>query len=374
MHTIAIKMLLQRPARFAATSLGLSTLFFLCLSQVGMLVGWCNTVSAIIVHAGVDLWVIAPLTTAFDYGTPIPSQRLYQVRTVPGVSWAEAMYMDWSMWQRPDGKRISIEVVGLDDSSVGGPWVMVEGSPEVVHLPDAVIVDQAFLSQLGIQHCKDEVELFGRRAVVRGISRDVRTFTASPFVFTSLENARRFDQRYRDDEVTYVLARVRPGASVPEVQRKISAAVPDVEVLTTRQFALRTILYWMLETGVGVTVVITAALGFLVSAVVVSQTLYTVTQDNLHQYATLSALGFAHWKLASIVLLQSLVLGSLGWALGTLGYYHVADLSIGTPVPLEMTPEVFLGIAGFYLLCCILASFVSVKSIFQVDPGTVFRA
>jgi putative ABC transport system permease protein len=98
------------------------------------------------------------------------------------------MYMDWGMWQRPDGKRISIEIVGLDDHSVGGPWKMKAGRCEDVHLPQGVIIDEAFLSQLGVTIVGDEVELFGKRAIVRGISQEVRTFTASPFVFMSLES------------------------------------------------------------------------------------------------------------------------------------------------------------------------------------------
>ncbi len=112
-----------------------------------------------------------------------------------------------------------------------------------------MIVDQAYLVPFGVSQLDDEFELSGYLAVVRGISDDVRTFTASPFVFTSLQQA-------------------------------IAAAIPNVEVLTTKEFSQRTILYWMIETGVGLTAVITAILGMAVSAVVVSQTLHTLTQEH----------------------------------------------------------------------------------------------
>ena len=76
-----------------------------------------------------------------------------------------------------------------------------------------------------------------------GISRGVRTFTASPHVFTSIEQAIRYDNRYRDDEVTHVLVRCVPGADVAAVQMEMRRNIPHVEVLTTWKFALRTAKY-----------------------------------------------------------------------------------------------------------------------------------
>src|SRR3954470_12871980 len=99
MLRVAWKMLLHKKARFAFTVLGIGTLFLLSASQVGLLVGWCNTISAITSHAGVDIWVMSKQTPAWDYGTVIPRNRIYQVRNVSGVGWAEGMYVGWSMWQ-----------------------------------------------------------------------------------------------------------------------------------------------------------------------------------------------------------------------------------------------------------------------------------
>jgi putative ABC transport system permease protein len=172
-----------------------------------MMMGWINTISAIIEHAGVDLWVMAEQTPAFDYGTQVPRQRLYQVRSVEGVQWAESMVIMWGYWHRPDGRRINVEVIGLDHSGVGGPWQMAAGNVADAQLPDSVIVDEMFVQALGIHGVGDEVEILGKRAVVRGLSRQVRTFTAAPFVFTSIKSAVDYDSRYRDDEVTYLMVR-----------------------------------------------------------------------------------------------------------------------------------------------------------------------
>src|SRR5258707_8783166 len=112
MLRIARKMLLHRPARFVLTIVGIGVSFFLSTCQIGLLVGWCDINSAIIRHARADVWVMAPKTPAFDFGTAIPRHRIYQVRSTEGVAWAEGLFTTWSYWQRPDGKRVNIELVG----------------------------------------------------------------------------------------------------------------------------------------------------------------------------------------------------------------------------------------------------------------------
>jgi putative ABC transport system permease protein len=373
MLTLALKMLVHNKPRFGVTTAGIAVAFFLSAAQLGLLVGWCNTCSALVRHAGVDVWVMAERTPAFDYGTAIPRQRLYQARSVPGVGWAEGMFMGWNTWQRPDGGRVTVELVGLDYGSAGGPWELREGTVDVVHRPDTVIVDELYLDALGIRGVGDEVEMTHRRAVVGGLCRRVRTATASPFVFTSLRSAIAYDRRYRDDEITYVLVRCAVGHAPEEVRDALAREVPHVEVVTTRQLAVRTMKYWLLQTGLGITIVLTAILGLVVGAVIISQTLFATTQQNLPHYATLLAIGFGRVQLAAVVLLQSLVLGLSGVGLGTALFFQAMWLSAETPIPLETTAPIFAGLVLAALACCVLASFVSVRSIFRIDPVSVFR-
>jgi putative ABC transport system permease protein len=366
-------MLAHRPVRLLVTWVGLGVLFFLAAVQTGLLVGWCNTTSAIIRHADADVWVMAEQTPTFDYGTGIPRQRVYQARGVEGVAWAQGMLVTWNTWQRADGRRVNVAVVGLDDDCAGGPWAMSEGVVEQVHLPDSVIVDQLFLDQLGVRRPGDEGEIYGRRAVVRGVSREVRTFTASPWVFTSIESARRYDKRYAPDEITYVLVRCAPGHPPEQVRDRLRAELPHAEVLTGREFATRTMAFWMLETGAGLTVVLSALLGLAVSAAVTSQTLYTVTQEYLSNYAALAAVGFGRVQLLSCVLTQALVLSCGGVVLGSAGFALAAGYSARTTLPLETLPEVYGGLVAVAVGSCLGGAFLSVRAVVRLDPSSVFR-
>jgi putative ABC transport system permease protein len=366
-------MLAHKPTRLLATWSGLGVLFFLAAVQLGLLVGWCNTVSAIVRHADADVWVIAEQTPAFDYGTAIPHQRVYQARSVEGVAWAQGLFMAWNIWQRHDGRKVNVELVGLDGECVGGPWAMKDGTADDALLPDAVIVDDLFLNQLGIRQVGDEAEMFGQRAVVRGISTEVRTFTASPFIFTSLKAARKYDKRYGPDEITYVLVRCLPGHSPELVRDRLRADLAHVEVLTSREFAVRTMRYWMLETGAGLTVILAACLGLGVSVVVTSQTLFAVTQEYLANYATLAAVGFGRAQLLACVLIQGLILSCGEVLLGSAGFAVAARFSAPTNLPLETTPEVYAALVVVSVGSCLAGASLAVRSVLRLDPASVFR-
>jgi len=64
-------------------------------------------------------------------------------------------------------------------------------------------------------------------------------------------------------------------------------------VLTRDEFAHKSRMYWTIKTGAGGAILTAAVLGFLIGLVVVSQTIYANTMENIEEYATLKALGSA---------------------------------------------------------------------------------
>lgn len=370
---VSTRMLTHNGMRFFMTVIGIAIAFFLAAAQIGLLVGWINTNSAIINHTGVDLWVMAKQTSTFDYGTAIPRHRIQQVGSVSGVGWAEGMVIGWATWKHPNGKKINVEIVGLDHSFAGAPWRIINGNIDIVEQPETVITDELFQKELGLFKIGDETELQGHRVILGGISQGVRTFTAAPFVFTSIDNALSYSPFYHDDEISFVIARIAPGADVSVVRNRIEKEISNIEALTTAEFAERSIKYWMLETGVGITVIITAVLGLLVGVVIMSQTLFAITQDHIANYATLLALGFHQSTLRKIVLTQSLTLGGLGIFLGSLLFVIASNLSSRSPIPLESTTLAAVGLITFSLLSCVGASWFSIRAIFKLDPISVFH-
>jgi putative ABC transport system permease protein len=133
-------------------------------------------------------------------------------------------------------------------------------------------------------------------------------------------------------------------------------------------------MYWTVKTGAGGAILTAALLGFLIGLVVVSQTIYANTMENIEEYATLKALGASQPYVARVVLTQALICGGFGSALGLL----IVVPSIGytkSLIPWIYAPWWLpaLMIVPSLLMCC-LASIAAVRSALTVEPGRVFRA
>ncbi len=370
---VALRMLWQNRVRGCLSLLGVGVAFLLAGAQTGLMVGWMETVSAIPRHAGGDLWVAARKTPSFDFGQPIPRALVHVARSVEGVEWAEGMFIAWHVWQRSDGEQPNVQMVGLDEARKGGPWDMREGRIEALDQPHAVIVDRLYEQQLGADSVGNEVEIYGRRARIVGKSFGVRTFTTSPFVFADLDEALKYDLRFRDDEISYVIVGCRPGSNKSAVKAGLERLMPDQEIMTRGEMIRRTVAYWMLETGVGVSVVITALLGLVVGVVIMSQTLYAVTLENLHHYAALMAMGFSRGRLILMVLSQALCVAGGGILIGLAILLPVSLISDATPVVVRTNPHVLLVLAVGTIGSCAAAAFLSIRPVLRVDPVSVFQ-
>src|SRR6201984_1444949 len=114
----------------------------------------------------------------------------------------------------------------------------------------------------------------------------------------------------------YVLVRVDKRYATSDVQLSLKQRLPEVDVLTQDEFARKSRRYWTIKTGAGGAILTAAVLGFLIGLVVVSQTIYANTMENIEEYATLKALGAPKSLVARIVLTQALICGAVGSILG----------------------------------------------------------
>jgi len=176
-----------------------------------------------------------------------------------------------------------------------------------------VVIDELYAQKLGASQIGDIVEISNHRARVTGITSDVRTFTQSPYVFTSLKNAKLLTGLTEAD-TTYLLVHAEPGTDLRELRDTLRKALPGTDVWTSQSFSWQTRFYWLFTTGAGAALLIAALLGLVVGLVIVSQTLYSATVERMPEYATLRALGASNRYLKAIILRQSLISGTLGYA------------------------------------------------------------
>jgi len=372
---IAWRNLVHDRVRLAVTLIGIAFSTILMGLQLGMLLNFMHTTSTIVDHAGADLWVAAHGVRSADLATPLEERRRFQSLSIDGVGVAEPYLLQFAFWKKADGVRETVIVVGVDPhAEMGAPWSMLPGRSvhDALSTPDGVIIDRRYASKLGVDSLDQLVEINDHRARVTGFTDGIRTFTQSPYVFTSLRHARLLANR-SDTDITYVLIRLAQGHPADTVMQALSARMLDVDVLSSREFSNKSRSYWLFTTGAGTTMISSSILALLVGVVIVAQTLYASTMDRLPEYATIRAMGGTRSYLYKIVIKQAVVGGLLGYLIGIVIVLALTYLARNSSSPPEVPWWLALGIGGITVLMCITASLVSMNKVTSIDPVKVFR-
>jgi putative ABC transport system permease protein len=360
--------------RFAVTVLGITFAVFLMIFQSSILLGFLGAASKIIDSTDADLWITGRGVQCFEF--PVAIERRFEqiAYSIPGVAHSSSVCIRPVQFKKTDGSQQLVELIGANrDAGRRFPIPNVAGSPSAIP-PHALLVDNSNARLLGIaQHLPLEVEIDEQRARVVGTTSGFSSFLGSPYVFTSYADGSRYIG-LRPDQTMFVLVRVRPGASIQDVKRKLQARLFNADVWTRQEFSNRARFYWISQTGAGAAILTAAVLGFLVGLAVVSQAMYATTMENIEEFATLKALGASSGFVTRVIVLQALLAGLAGYVAGVL----VASPMIGAAkasIPWVFAPWWLpLSILLPTVALCVAASLVSVRTALRVEPAKVFRA
>jgi len=373
MPPLAQRNLFHDKVRLTVTLTGIVFSVVLIVVQLGLFLGFTTATSNLIDHSGADLWITSANVPYVEQGVAFSERKLNQVRAVPGVADAQKIIARWTQWKRHDGGEDSVQIVGINvDDPLERPWNLVQGRVEDLKSPDAVILDELYKQKLGVTHIGEVFEIGGHRARVVGFTRGIRSFTTSPYVFTSFKNAQNYTH-LPEDQTFFILVKVAPGASVNQVRQTILAHVTDVQVLTSAEFSHMTTFYWMFTTGAGVAVLIAAVLGLVVGFVVVAQTIYATTMDHIREYGTLKAMGAPNSYVYRVIMKQAAISAVIGYVLGMIVSVFVVQGSQKGGAAILMPPSMAAGMFFLTLLMCVGAALVSINKVTRIDPAMVFK-
>lgn len=373
MPPLAERNLFHDRVRLAVTLTGVVFAVVLIVVQLGLFEGFSHTTTALVDHSHADLWIVSKNVPYIEQGVPFSERKLYTVRATRGVAEAEKYIVRFSQWKRADGQEEAVQVVGVNpESSLGTPWNVVGGRIEDLKVDNSVFVDRIYFEKLGVKQLGDEVEIRGHRARVVGLTQGIRTFTTSPYVFTNYRNA--LDYALIDDNQTmFILVKAQAGVNLPDLQKRLQAALTDVDVLTRQQFSSMTRHYWLYTTGAGMAVLMAAALGLLVGVVVVAQTIYSTTIDHLREFGTLKAMGATNGYIYRVIMKQAAIAAVLGYALGIALSIFIVHESRKGGANIELPWQLGVGMFGVTLFMCVIAAFVSINKVTKLDPALVFK-
>jgi putative ABC transport system permease protein len=362
----------ERP-RFIVTLTGIVFSVVLMGIQLGLLIGFCLTTSGIIDNTDADIWITPKGTSNVDIAGLQATRWRQQALALPEVAAADLYLMQFSLWHKPSGGSEGVMLVGFNlATGRGGPWALEEGRMEDLQQDDAVIIDRLYADKLKVSKIGEIIEINSRRARIVGFTHRIRTFTQTPYVFTTYRNALSFS-RIPDDQTSYVLLKLKPGADLDKVVATLRAQVPMVDVWSKSEWTVRTRMYWMVTTGAGAALLLAAALGLIVGIVIVGQTLYASTVDRIAEYATLRAMGAPNKYLYSVILKQAMFSAVLGFLFGITITLLASWQSRGSNVPIIMPWWAVLVVALLTVLMCLAGAVASIRRVLVLDPSSVFK-
>ena len=385
MNYIALKMLMGDRGKYLGIIMGLTFASLIMTQQPAIFVGLMSRSFSFISDVGLpDIWVMDQKVQFVDDIKPLQDTELYRVRGVAGVGWAMPLYKGLLKARMADGTFQTCNVIGLDDATlIGGPPTMLEGRLEDLRRSDGVIVDiDGATDKLARPAATpggkpvplkigDILELNDKRAIVVGIAKTTRTFQSQPVVYTTYSRAVGYAPRERK-LLSFVLVKAKPGGDIPALARRIRDTT-GLAAYTQQEFMELTYNYFMKNTGIPINFGMSVTLGFIVGAAIAGQTFYNFTLENLRQFGVLKAMGTSNWTLLRMILLQAVLVGSVGYGLGV-GLTALFGWSMRNTILAFKFPWQLLAFSGGGVtLICIFAALISIRKVIQLEPAIVFK-
>ncbi len=359
--------------RFAVTVLGIAAAVFLMVFQGSILLGFVRAASKVIDSTSAEVWIAGRGVNCFEFPVEIERQVGEIAMSVPGVASTSRICTRAVQFQKANGDQQLVSLIGAE--SQAGPMFPVPriaGSASAAE-PDTLLIDESNSQSLRIQRVPADVEINNLRARVVGSTTGFSSFLGSPYVFAGYADAARYMQ-LRPGNTMFVLVRVAPGSTAAVVKDALQKRLPNLDVWTRDEFAMRARSYWLSQTGAGGAILIASILGFFIGLTIVSQSTYATTMENIEEFATLKAIGATNWFIRRVILSQSCMCGVVGYALGVLITGPLVNAASGS-IPWVAKTSWVAGFAlGPTIVMCVLASLVSVRTALSVEPAKVFRA
>src|SRR5262249_33764094 len=128
------------------------------------------------------------------------------------------------------------------------PWNLVAGSVDALSIPGAVAIDRSYFERLGSKGLGDNAEIRDQKVEVTAVTSGIRSFTTTPYVFTTLDRGRNYVGT-SSNKATYFLVHLARGADREAVRRRLNATLVDAEALTPEEFASRSRSFSLFRTG-----------------------------------------------------------------------------------------------------------------------------
>ena len=382
MIRIAFKMLTYDTAKYLGLILGIVFATVLIAQQAGM--GWSAlllSVNSARALTEVDIWVMKPNVDFLETPDPMSELCLSRVRSIQGVKWCVPYYTGMGTLRATDGRFRAVSLFGIDNSSLAGapsPDQMLLGNVSDLRQPDSVLIDYGGFRKLFPDtpaRIGDEFEIGQRRARIVGIYSANANFSGQPMIVTRRSVAVAY-ARETLNAMTFILVRAKAGVDHQQLAKRISETT-RLKAMSRDDFLEMNINWMIRNSGIIENFGLTVCMGLVVGIVIVGQTFYMFSVENMRQFATLKAIGVGNPVILRMLLSQAIFVAVIGYSIGIgvcSALFWLMNLSVDSSLRGMYLPDAVAGATAIVVLfMVVVSSLVSAWKVLTVDPSLVFR-
>lgn len=268
-----------------------------------------------------------------------------------------------------EGKKSQIAIVGFDTkSSIGGPWIMLEG--DSIPGRREIVIDKVFAKKNDLA-IGDQIEAFGKILTISGVTDKNNMLIYSRGFMNISEEQQILKEK---DTVNFILIKLPKNVQVDAIVEKLEKEIDGITAYKMSEFAK--------INGEEITdsflpiILVVTIIGFLTGAVVIGMTIYTSTIEKIREFGVLKAIGASNKTLFFIVFEQALwyaLIGFLGGIVLTSVITRIAKELVPVIIA-EYSSMIYLSSFSLALLMSVTASFIPIRRISNIDPAMVFKA
>jgi putative ABC transport system permease protein len=371
---IAFKLLINDKGKFAALLVGITFAVFLMVMMTSMFAGILHRSSSTVINIGAKIWVMDPAVNTVASSIPMPDYILDAVRSIDGVKYAVPLYTGAALVKLRSGVYQAATVIGLDDASLFGRPVLIEGRIEDIYAENAfVVVKDSEFQKLDNPRMGAEFEINDHKGVVLGIAK-VTTggLFGIPTLYTTYKRAIQYipSTRYT---ISYILVEPKSTGEVQNIKLQVKRL--GYEALTKDDFIQKISRFYKYQTGLGINVLLMTVISFIVGLSISGQTFYTFILENLEKFGALKAIGAKGRELVYMIMFQATFTCLTGYGLG-IGLSSLIIAFAKLRLPSYAAQITYGNLAFAFVMVLIIAgisSYIGIRKVIRIEPFDIFR-
>ena len=371
---IGFKLLVNDTVKFSALLIGITFAVFLMMMMTSMFAGILNRAFSTVTNIGAKMWIMDPAVNTATSAIPLPDYILDAARSMDGVKFAVPLFIGGALVKLESGVYQSVNVIGLDDTSLFGRPELEQGSIQDIYADNSfLVVDDAEISKLGKPKIGTTFELNDYRGVVVGIAKVASNgLNGVPTLYTTYYRAIQYLPTTRFT-ISYVLVQAKNEAAIAGIKQEVAKL--GYVALTDAEFISQITNFYVYQTGIGTNILLMTIISFIVGLSISGQTFFTFILENLEKFGALKAIGAKSRQLVFMILFMATFAALTGYGLG-IGLVTLMIWIARARLPNYAATITFGNLAlafGMVILIAGISSYLGIRKVLTIEPFDIFR-